>query len=91
MVFSYRTKWVLSKWKVLMEAYASYACWTQQGTEFHMALNVSFFTQQYQEITWLAADAEWDSEIMIIIIVLIQGHGSNSNLVSVIFKRVCKI
>lgn len=56
-----------------------------------MALNVSFFTQQYQEITWLAADAEWDSEIMIIIIVLIQGHGSNSNLVSVIFKRVCKI
>lgn len=51
-----------------------------------MALNVSFFTQQHREITWLAADAEWDSGIMIILIVLIQGHGSSSKLASVIFK-----
>lgn len=52
-----------------------------------MALNVSFFTQQHREITWLAADDEWDSEMMIILFVLIQGHGSSSKLVSFIFKK----
>lgn len=51
-----------------------------------MALNVSFFTRQQWEITWLAADAKWDSEMMIMLIFLIQGHGSTSKLVSVLFK-----
>lgn len=52
-----------------------------------MALNVSFFTHQHGEITWLAADAKWDSEMIIILIVLIQGHRSSSKSASVAFKR----